>query len=145
MRPSVVVLAGLLAAPALHAAEPPKRPNILLVYADDQSYKTVGCYPESWPWVKTPHIDALAQSGVRFHGAYLGGWCMPSRASMLTGHHPHGIQSMRMYGPYPGSTYDPKQCPLCEQGAPLNVEFARAEPPVEEPLEVSRPHPRPRS
>jgi len=42
-------------------------------------------------------------------------------------------------------TYDPKQCPLCEQGAPLNVEFARAEPPVEEPLEVSSPRPRPRS
>ena len=31
---------------------------------------------------------------------------------MLTGRHPHGIQSMRMEGPYPGSTYDPKQCPF---------------------------------
>ena len=37
---------------------------------------------------------------------------MPSRASILTGHHPHGIQSMKMAGPYPGSTYDPKQCPF---------------------------------
>jgi arylsulfatase A-like enzyme len=37
---------------------------------------------------------------------------MPSRASVLTGHHPHGIQSMRMEGKYPGSTYDPKQCPF---------------------------------
>lgn len=87
-------------------------PNILLIYTDDQSFKTLGCYPEAWPWVKTPHIDALAKSGVRFHGAYLGAWCMPSRASMLTGHHPHGIQSMRMEGPYPRSTYDPKQCPF---------------------------------
>jgi arylsulfatase A-like enzyme len=95
-----------------HAAETPKRPNILFIYADDQSYKTVGCYPESWPWVKTPHIDALARAGVRFHGAYLGAWCMPSRASILTGKHPHGVQSMRMEGPYPGSTYDPKQCPF---------------------------------
>jgi arylsulfatase A-like enzyme len=43
--------------------------------------------------VKTPHIDALAGSGVRFRGAYLGAWCMPSRASMLTGQHPrtHGV------------------------------------------------------
>jgi arylsulfatase A-like enzyme len=87
-------------------------PNILFIYADDQSYKTVGCYPESWPWVKTPNIDALAKSGVRFQGAYLGAWCMPSRASILTGHQPHGIQSMRMEGKYPGSTYDPKQCPF---------------------------------
>jgi arylsulfatase A-like enzyme len=62
--------------------------------------------------VKTPNIDALAKAGVRFHGAYLGGWCMPSRASILTGRQPHGIQSMRMEGPYPGSTYDPKQCPF---------------------------------
>jgi arylsulfatase A-like enzyme len=96
----------------LPAAEPAKKPNILVIYADDQSYKTVHCYPESWPWVKTPNIDALARSGVRFRGAYLGGWCMPSRASFLTGHHPHAVQSMRMKGKYPGSTYDPKQCPF---------------------------------
>jgi arylsulfatase A-like enzyme len=94
------------------AAEPARRPNILLIFADDQSYKTVGCYPEAWPWVKTPNIDALAKTGVRFHGAYLGSWCMPSRASMLTGKQPHGIQSMRSEGKYPGSVYDPKQCPF---------------------------------
>ncbi|MBI5800525.1 MAG: sulfatase-like hydrolase/transferase [Verrucomicrobia bacterium] len=94
------------------AAAPAKRPNILLIYADDQSYKTVGCYPESFPWVKTPNIDGLAAAGVRFHAAYLGAWCMPSRASMLTGHHPHGVESMRMEGKYPASAYDPKQCPF---------------------------------
>jgi arylsulfatase A-like enzyme len=104
--------AVLLASPSVSQAADGKRPNILLIYADDQSYKTLGCYAESWPWVKTPHIDALAKSGVRFRGAYLGGWCMPSRASMLTGRHPHGIQSMRMEGPYPGSTYDARQCPF---------------------------------
>jgi arylsulfatase A-like enzyme len=111
MRSSFALACVLLASTA-PAAETAKKPNILLIYADDQSYKTVGCYPESWPWVKTPQIDALAKSGVRFHGAYLGAWCMPSRASMLTGHHPHAIQSMQMAGPYPGSTYDPKQCPF---------------------------------
>jgi arylsulfatase A-like enzyme len=89
-----------------------KRPNILFIYADDQSTKTVGCYPGSWPWVKTPNIDALAKNGVRFHAAYLGSWCMPSRATMLTGRFPHGIESMSMEGKYPGSTYDPKQCPF---------------------------------
>jgi arylsulfatase A-like enzyme len=93
-------------------ASPPKRPNILFILADDQSYKTVGCYPESWPWVKTPNIDRLAASGVRFHAAYLGAWCMPSRASLLTGRHPHGIETMRMEGTYPASTYDPHQCPF---------------------------------
>lgn len=102
----------VFAAPQVAKAADAKRPNILFIFADDQSYKTVGCYPESWPWVKTPNIDALAKSGVRFHSAYLGAWCMPSRASLLTGHQPHGIQSMRMEGKYPASTYDPKQCPF---------------------------------
>src|SRR5262245_32014125 len=86
-------------APAI-AAE--KRPNILFIYADDQSYKTVRCYPGSYPWARTPHIDALATAGVRFSGCYLGSWCMPSRASLLTGRLPHGIESMRMEGEYPG-------------------------------------------
>jgi arylsulfatase A-like enzyme len=107
---SALLLTLGLAIP-LRAADA-KRPNILFIYADDQSYKTVGCYPESWPWVKTPAIDALAKSGVRFHAAYLGSWCMPSRATMLTGRQPHGIESMTMEGKYPGSTYDPKQCPF---------------------------------
>jgi orotate phosphoribosyltransferase len=39
-------------------------------------------------------------------------------------------------------TFDPAACPLCREGRPLNVEFARAAPPIEEPLEVSRPRPR---
>ena len=89
-----------------------RRPNILLIYADDQSYKTLSCYPETPPWAKTPHIDRLASQGVRFARAYLGSWCMPSRASMLTGRLPFGIESMRMTGAYPGSDYDSRQCPF---------------------------------
>ncbi len=89
-----------------------KRPNILFIYADDQSTKTVGCYPGSYPWIRTPHIDALARSGIRFEGCYLGSWCMPSRATLLTGRLPHGIESMRMVGDYPGSTYDPALTPF---------------------------------
>lgn len=87
-----------------------ERPNILFIYTDDHSHRTVGCYPESYPWVKTPHIDRLAETGVRFASAYIGTWCMPSRATMLTGLHQYGVKSMRMEGKYPGSEYDPKQC-----------------------------------
>ncbi len=87
-----------------------ERPNILLIYTDDHSHRTVGCYPEAYPWVRTPNIDRLAKTGTRFTHAYIGTWCMPSRAAILTGHHPYGVQSMRMVGKYPGSTYDPKKC-----------------------------------
>ena len=86
-------------------------PNILFIYTDDQSHRTVSAYPEAYDFVKTPHIDSLAKSGVRFSRAYIGSWCMPSRATMLTGHHQHGVESMRMEGVYPGSRYDPKKCP----------------------------------
>jgi arylsulfatase A-like enzyme len=112
--PRLPLLLGLLAFALAHpaGAADKRPPNILFILADDESYKTVGCYPESWPWVKTPNIDALAASGVRFQGAYLGSWCMPSRAALLTGHWPHGIESMRMAGKYPDSTYDPEQCPF---------------------------------
>ena len=89
-----------------------KRPNILFIYTDDQSTRTVGCYDEAFKFARTPNIDALAKSGVRFARAYIGSWCMPSRATMLTGHHQHGVESMRMVGKYPGSAYDPKQCPF---------------------------------
>ena len=86
--------------------------NILFIYTDDQSHRSVSCYPEAHDWVSTPNIDALATEGVRFQRAYIGTWCMPSRATMLTGLHPHAIESMRMTGKYPGSTYDPRQCPF---------------------------------
>lgn len=89
-----------------------KRPNILFIYTDDQSHRTVSCYPEAYDFAKTPNIDKLAKRGVRFTHAYVGTWCMPSRAALLTGHHQYGVQSMRMEGEYPGSTYDPKQCPF---------------------------------
>ncbi|MEM7697350.1 MAG: sulfatase-like hydrolase/transferase, partial [Verrucomicrobiota bacterium] len=87
-----------------------ERPNILLIYTDDQSYRTVSAYPESYPWVDTPNIDALAEKGVRFHHATIGTWCMPSRATILTGRHTYGVETMRMAGPYPKSVYDPKVC-----------------------------------
>ncbi|WP_010587053.1 sulfatase-like hydrolase/transferase [Schlesneria paludicola] len=96
------------------AAEKPTalRPNILFLYADDQPFKTISCYPGAPDWVKTPHIDAIAQQGVRFERSYLGPWCMPSRASLLTGCLQHAIRSMTMEGVYPGSRYDPAKCPF---------------------------------
>ncbi len=91
-----------------------ERPNILFIYTDDQSHRTLSCYRNqgAYAWVKTPHMDALAARGVRFTDAYIGTWCMPSRATMLTGHHPFGVESMRGEFLYPRSTYDPDKCPF---------------------------------
>ena len=106
-----VILLALTVAP-LAEAEARDRPNILFIYTDDQSYRTVSCYPEAYKFARTPNIDALAKRGVRFTHAYIGTWCLPSRAALLTGHHPYGVKSLRMEGKYPGSTYDPEQAPF---------------------------------
>ncbi|MBE7540350.1 MAG: sulfatase-like hydrolase/transferase [Opitutaceae bacterium] len=106
------VFAGCLMLVAMHLGASETRPNILFIYADDQSYKTVSCYDGAPSWVRTPNIDSLASRGVRFERSYLGAWCMSSRASILTGRLQHGIMSMTMAGMYPGSTYDPAQCPF---------------------------------
>ena len=103
------VICWLVMSPVLFAAE---RPNILFIYTDDHSYRTVSCYEHAEAWAHTPHIDRLAARGVRFTHAYIGTWCMPSRITMLTGKHQYGATTMRMEGVYPGSEYDPAQCPF---------------------------------
>ena len=100
-----------IAGRAAAASATPDLPNILFIYTDDHSHRTLSCYPEAYPWVRTPNIDRLASQGVRFTASYNGAWCMPS-ATMLTGHYQHGVESMRMEGLYPGSEYDPQRCPF---------------------------------
>ena len=77
-------LGGLLVA-ALTAASDPRRPNIVVILADDLGYGDVGCYnPESK--IPTPNLDRLAKSGVRFTDAHSPSTvCTPSRYSLLTG------------------------------------------------------------
>jgi arylsulfatase A-like enzyme len=84
------------------------KPNILYIFTDDQSFRTVSAYPESYEWVHTPNIDRLAEEGMRFSNCYPGTWCMASRATALTGLLQHGIHSLKMTGPYPGNEYDPE-------------------------------------
>ncbi len=64
----------------------PNRPNILLILNDDMGYSDLGCYGGE---VRTPNLDGLADGGLRFTQAYNTARCCPSRASLLTGLHPH--------------------------------------------------------
>jgi arylsulfatase A-like enzyme len=110
----LLLVAGLLAGEAIPARaaaqEKAKRPNILFILTDDQSFRTVSSYPGAYPFAKTPNIDKLARMGIRFAAAYNGSWCAPSRASILTGRHPFGVESMSFKGQYPSSSYDPALC-----------------------------------
>jgi arylsulfatase A-like enzyme len=72
-----------------------KRPNLVVIYTDDQGIGDVGCYGHAE--VKTPHLDRLAASGARFTNWYSNSpVCSPSRASVFTGKYPerHGIEDV---------------------------------------------------
>src|SRR5688572_19506410 len=72
------------------AAEPPARPNVLFIAADDLRTE-LGCYGAEQ--IKTPHLDALARRGRLFEHAYVQlAVCNPSRASILTGLRPDALK-----------------------------------------------------
>jgi len=86
---------GTMASAAIAAAAPAKRPNILLLLADDLGYSDLGCYGGE---IETPNIDRLASGGMRFTQLYNSARCCPSRAALLTGQHPHKVGMGNMVG-----------------------------------------------
>ena len=64
-----------------------KRPNLIVIYCDDLGYGDLSCYGSKE--IRTPHLDRLANDGVRFTDWYSNSpVCSPSRASLLTGNYP---------------------------------------------------------
>ena len=63
-----------------------KKPNIVLIMADDMGFSDIGCYGSE---IKTPHLDKLANEGMRLKQCYNNAICAPSRATLLTGQYPH--------------------------------------------------------
>ncbi len=77
------------------SADSPARPNIVLVMADDQGWGDTRY--NGHPELKTPNLDQLAASGLRFDRFYTAHFnCSPTRASVMTGRHPH---RMGTFGP----------------------------------------------
>jgi arylsulfatase A-like enzyme len=79
----------LLGAPALLGAAdgPSKKPNIVLILADDLGARDLGCFGSTY--YETPNINRLASQGVRLTNAYSASpLCSPTRSSILVGQHP---------------------------------------------------------
>ncbi|CAM4289380.1 arylsulfatase [Cytophagaceae bacterium 50C-KIRBA] len=76
-----------------------KKPNIIVVLADDMGYSDIGLFGSE---IKTPNLDALGQKGAAFTQFYNAGRCCPSRTSLLTGMYPHqaGMGLMVTTGKY---------------------------------------------
>ncbi len=84
---SIFVASGRLTAIANNP--PTKRPNILLITADDMNWNAPGCFGGRTPDI-TPNIDRLASEGMRFEHAHITiAVCQPSRSALMTGRYPH--------------------------------------------------------
>jgi len=76
----------VLHAGSSHSAEP-KRPNFLIIYADDLGYGETGV--QGCKDIPTPHIDSIAKNGLRCTQGYVAAtYCSPSRAGLMTGKYP---------------------------------------------------------
>jgi arylsulfatase A len=74
----------LFASLPLAAQRQARKPNFVLIFADDLGYGDLGCYGH--PTIRTPHLDRMAAEGMRFTQYYSANpLCSPSRASLLTG------------------------------------------------------------
>src|SRR5947208_12457588 len=69
-----------------NGGKPSDSPNILLILNDDMGFSDIGCYGGE---IETPNLDRLAANGLRYSQFYNTARCSPSRASLLTGLHPH--------------------------------------------------------
>jgi arylsulfatase A-like enzyme len=110
VRPLPALFTLLLSAFAISAAD--KKPNVILIVGDDMGYADVGFH--GCKEIPTPHLDALAKSGVRFTNGYVSGpYCSPTRAGLLTGRYqtrfghefnPGGVQATKAGLPLTEST-----------------------------------------
>ena len=83
---SLTVFAFSLWFGGLAAHAEAERPNILIIFTDDQGYADLGCYGNLRN--KTPRMDRLANEGIRFTSFYAQTLCGPSRSALLTGRYP---------------------------------------------------------
>lgn len=75
-----------IVATGLAAATPAARPNIILIFTDDQGYQDLGCFGSQK--IKTPHLDRMAREGLMLTSFYAQPVCGVSRAALMTGSYP---------------------------------------------------------
>jgi len=86
----LILMVGLSSTATAIDARAAPRPNLVFILVDDQGYYDLGCYGATE--VETPHVDALADGGVRFTDYYAAApICSPSRAGLLTGCYPRRL------------------------------------------------------
>lgn len=110
----IIVLNSILSCSDEMDANKNKNPNIIIFFTDDQGYGDLGCYGAIN--FKTPNIDNLASSGIRFTDFYVpASVCTPSRAALLTGKYPIRVGlHKKVIFPYSKNGLSPKEVTLAE-------------------------------
>jgi len=91
---TVVSIFAAFTVPAIaSAADTPRRPNIVIILADDMGFADMGSFGSE---IKTPNLDSLAKDGVRFTNFYTHASCSPTRSMLLSGvdTHLNGLGNM---------------------------------------------------
>jgi arylsulfatase A len=93
-------------------AAPAPRPNIIVIFTDDHGWADLGCYGS--PNIETPHIDRMAEEGIRFTSFYAAPFCGPSRAQIMTGCYPPRVSHARNHGPGSNAGLHPGEVTVAE-------------------------------
>ena len=80
------IAASFAASSAQAQTNTARKPNVVVILADDLGYSDIGCFGGE---IRTPHLDQLAKDGLRFTNFFNTARCCPSRAALLTGLYPH--------------------------------------------------------
>ena len=98
------IVAGAISA---QGAQEAAKPNIIVILVDDMGFSDLGCFGSE---IQTPNLDSLAANGLRFSQFYNSARSCPTRASLLTGLHPHqagmGWMAGTKYSNYGNDAYE---------------------------------------
>ena len=83
---AVCFLLGALLVPQVASAQ--KKPNIVVIMADDIGWLNLGCYNQGMMATRTPNLDRIATEGMRFTDYYAEASCTAGRANFITGEIP---------------------------------------------------------
>ncbi len=106
---------SMMAMPLLALAARPigQKPNIVIIFTDDQGYQDIGCFGS--PLIKTPNLDRMAQEGRRFTSFYsANSVCSPSRAALLTGCYPPRVGVYKVLFPKDSIGLNPKEITIAD-------------------------------
>lgn len=116
MRYLMIFILSCVLLGSVNAAE--ERPNVILIFTDDQGYGDVGCYGAKG--FKTPNLDQMAKEGMKFTSFYVGcAVCSGSRAALMTGSHYRRVSIAPVLFPRNRNGLNPKEITIAEVVKPL--------------------------